>query len=175
MTSLDGRDLVVRALRAIGAIAVLYSFLYYALPAATGFDLVALLNLVLASNSAMLMNVLTFPVTQSGTHLILHGAEVVVTNDCNGLGVWFLVVGAMMAMPAVRWQSRVAGMAASGVALMSLNVVRISMLCYLQANRPLWFSTFHEQVAPLIIVIAASACVAAWFRRAAEADYAAVQ
>ncbi len=173
MTSFDRRDLVRRALRAGGAIAVLYSFLYYVLPATTGVNLVALLNLALASASATLMNAIGFAVTQSATQLTFRAAAVVVTNDCNGLGAWLLVVGAMVAIPAVSWQSRAAGAAASAVALTSINVVRVSMLCYLQASRPLWFSTFHEQVAPLIVVITASACVAAWFHHAADVDYAA--
>ncbi len=56
MTPLTHRDLLVRVLRAGGAIAAIYSFLYFVLPATTGLDLVALLNLTLASASAMLMN-----------------------------------------------------------------------------------------------------------------------
>ncbi len=55
MTSLSTRDLFVRALRACGAIAAIYPFLYYLLSATTGLHLVALLNLTLASASAMLM------------------------------------------------------------------------------------------------------------------------
>lgn len=176
MTQLNGRDLIARALRAAGGIAVLYSFLYYVLPATTGLNLVALLNVTLASASAMLMNAIGLAVTQSNTLLTLGGASVVVTGDCNGLGAWLLVVGAMCAMPALSWRWRAGGMATSAAALMSVNIGRVSLLCYLQASRPLWFSTFHEQVAPLIVVIAASACVAAWFRLATEGvDHAAAQ
>ncbi len=113
MTSLTNRDLLVRMLRAAAAIAAIYSFLYYLLPATTGLHLVALLNLALASASAMLMNTIGFAVTPSDTLLTLRGASVVVTNDCNGLGAWLFVVGAMSAMPAVAWPWRAAGMAAS--------------------------------------------------------------
>ena len=157
------RDLFVRGFRAFSAIALLYFFLYDLLPAATGVDLVALLDIGLATACAMLMNATGFAVTQSATHLTLHGASVVVTNDCNSLGAWLLVVGAMAAIPSVSWRSRAAGAAASAVALMVVNIGRISFLCYLQASRPVWFSAFHEQVAPLIVVLAASAFVAAWF------------
>jgi exosortase/archaeosortase family protein len=164
MTSLTNRDLLGRALRAGGAIAAIYSFLYFVLPATTGLNLVALLNLTLASASAMLMNTVGFAVTQSDTLLTLRGASVVVTNDCNGLGAWLLVVGAMSAMPAVAWQWRAAGMAASAFALSAVNVTRIATLCYLQAEQPAWFGPSHEQIAPLFVVLTACACFTCWIR-----------
>lgn len=111
------------------------------------------------------MNALGFPVQQSGTLLTLYGASVVVTDDCNSIGAWLLVVGAMSALPSIPWRWRFGGMVASAVALTLVNVVRISVLAYLHAEQPEWFGPVHEQIFPLAVVLVASACVAVWFMR----------
>jgi exosortase/archaeosortase family protein len=164
MIPLPTRELVLRASGAVGVIAGIYSFLHFVLPATMGLDSIALLNLTLASASATLMNLIGVAVVQSGTHLTFHGASLVVTNECNGLGAWLLIVGAMSALRAVPLQWRVLGMAASAVAVSALNVTRIAALCYLQAERPAWFGPFHEQIAPLLVVLTACLCLTCWTR-----------
>ena len=164
MTPLTNRDLLGRVLRAGSAIAAIYSFLYYLLPATTGLNLVALLNLTLASASAMLMNTIGFAVTQSDSLLTFRSASVVVTNECNGVGAWLLIVGGMAALPSISWRWRLVGIAASAVIVSVVNITRIAMLCYLQAERPSWFGPFHEQIAPLFVVMTACACFTLWLR-----------
>ena len=160
---------VLGAVRAGGVIAAIYAFLYVFLPA-TGIEPIARLNLALASLSAMLMNTLGLEVTQSGTLLTLRGASVVVTDECNGMGAWLLIAGAMGAVSGAAWQLRILGMAASALAVTAVNITRIVTLCYLQAERPMWFAPVHEQIAPLFVVLAAAACFAVWLRGLEYAD-----
>ncbi len=151
--------------RAVGAIAAAYATLHFVVPVAFDVNAIARLNLALATGGATLMNALGLAVAQSNTFLTFRGATVVVTDDCNGLGAWLLVVGAMSALPSISWLRRLLGMAAAALAISAVNITRIAILCYLQAERPLWFSPFHEQVAPLAVVLTASACFALSVRR----------
>ncbi len=146
-----------------------YAVLYLLLPDIFGLHPVARLNVALASASAMLLHTLGVTVAQSQTVLSLHGASVVVTDDCNGVGAWLLVVGAMAALPSIAWSRRLLGIVGSAIVLMAVNATRISMLCYLQATWPASFSTVHEQIMPLVIVLTAAACYAIWLRGVAHA------
>jgi exosortase/archaeosortase family protein len=74
------------------------------------------------------------------------------------------VVGAMSALPAVPWRWRLFGLGASAIAISILNVVRIAVLCYLQAAQPSWFRPVHEQIAPMLVVLVASLCFVGWMR-----------
>lgn len=151
--------------RAAGAIAVTYAALHVVVPAVIGVNVIAQVNLVLATASATLMNAIGVPVVQAQTFLTFRGATVVVTDDCNGLGAWLLVVGAMFALPSIAWRWRLLGVAMAALAISAVNITRIAILCVLQAERPAWFSPFHEQIAPLAVVLTASACFALWLQR----------
>ena len=164
MTSLNIRDLAPGVIRGAAVVAATYAALFLLMPTLTGVNPVSLLNLALASSSAFLMNLTGVAVAQSQAVLTLHGASVVVTNECNGLGAWLLIVGAMSALPGVAWRWRIAGMAASALVVSAVNVTRIAALCYLQAEQPAWFSPFHEQIAPLLVVLTAALCFACWIR-----------
>ena len=172
VTAAGARDFLPRIVRAGLAIAGTYAILHLVIPAALGIDVVAALNRALAVASAALMNAAGFAVTRSDTVLTLHGASVVVTDDCNSVGAWLLVVGAMSALPSIPWRWRLAGMAASAVTLTLVNVVRISVLSYLRAEQPQWFGPVHEQMFPLVVVLVASACVVIWFTRVESAHHA---
>lgn len=159
------RPVVLALARAAAAIAVTYATLYFVLPSIFGVNAIARLNLALATAAATLMNTLGFPVAQAQTFLTFRGASVVVTDDCNGLGAWLLVVGAVSALPGISWRWRLLGVALAALAISTVNITRIAILCFLQAERPTWFSPFHEQIAPLAVVLTASACFALWLRR----------
>ncbi len=163
MTS-SGRELALSIGRAAAVVGGIYVALHYLLPAATGITPIPFLNLTLASASALLMNATGFEVSQSATILTFRGASVIVTNDCNGFGAWLLTVGAMSALPAIPLAWRAAGMVAAALAISCVNIVRIAILCFLQAERPAWFAPFHEQVAPLVVVLTAFACFTVWMR-----------
>lgn len=126
---------------------------------------VPFLNLTLASASAMLMNATGLEVIQSATIPTFRGASVIVTDDCNGLGAWLLTVGAMSALPGIPTRWRIVGVTAAAVAISTVNIIRIAILCFLQAERPAWFAPFHEQIAPLVVVLTAFVCFTLWMRR----------
>jgi len=153
----------LRAGRAALVIAAAYSALTFLLPA-VGIDPIARLNVLLASSSAFVMSAIGAGVVQSQTILTFRGASVIVTNECNGLGAWLLVVGAMSALPAVPWRWRLFGLTASAIAMSVVNIARIAVLCYLQAAQPTWFRPVHEQIAPMLVVLVASLSVVGWMR-----------
>ena len=163
MSTLARGEIVQRAGRAVVVVAAAYSALTFLLPA-LGIDPIARLNVLLASSSAFVMNAIGAGVVQSQTILTFRGASVIVTNECNGLGAWLLVAGAMSALPAVPWHWRLVGLAASAIAISVVNTARIAVLCYLQAAQPTWFRPVHEQIAPMLVVLVAFLCVVGWMR-----------
>lgn len=147
------------------AIVGMYLSLYIFLPA-LGFDVPRWLNIELARGATTLLHASGFDVRRADHILTLRGSTLIVTNDCNAIGIWLLLTGAIIAVPRVELLARAAGMLGSAVLLSAFNIVRLAQLTYLNAYRPDWFSVVHEQIVPVVLLLFSVGLYLAWVRLA---------
>jgi exosortase/archaeosortase family protein len=157
------RRAVVPLATATAVIVGAYVLLYVLLPS-LGLDILHSLNLQLAHGASTLLQAFGERVTRTDHVLTLAGASVIVNNDCNSVGLWLLVTGAIFAMPAATLAARLTGSVGIAVVLSAINMVRIAQLTYVNAYRPAWFSTVHEQIDPVILIVISVGLFLAWAR-----------
>ena len=89
-----------------------------------------------------------------GTHIEGRFPMEIVRN-CDAIEVNILFVSAVLAFPAA-WQRRALAVALGLPALVLLNVLRICALYAVGVHAPQLFAVAHEQVFPLLLVVAAA-------------------
>jgi exosortase H (IPTLxxWG-CTERM-specific) len=90
-----------------------------------------------------------------------------VHNGCNGVEAAILLIAAILAFPA-SLRSRLLGIAASGVAIELLNLVRLSSLFWLGEHHRQVFDFFHVAVWQSLIILAAISLFVFWSLKFAE-------
>jgi exosortase H (IPTLxxWG-CTERM-specific) len=90
-----------------------------------------------------------------------------VHNGCNGVEAAVLLIAAILAFPA-SLRSRLLGIAASGVAIELLNLVRLSSLFWLGEHHRQVFDFFHVAIWQSLIILAAISLFIVWSLKFAE-------
>lgn len=75
-----------------------------------------------------------------------------VVRGCDGAGVAFLLVSAILAFPA-RSERRITGILGAVCLVLALNQLRLITLFYLAAYREAWFLPTHVYIAPMLMII----------------------
>jgi exosortase family protein XrtM len=94
-------------------------------------------------------------------HLFSAKANLEIVRGCDGAGVLFLVVSAIVAFPS-SWRRKLIGILL-GIGLIYLfNLLRISALYFVIAYQPDWFLLVHVYLAPTLMVLV-GCCYFAWW------------
>jgi exosortase/archaeosortase family protein len=78
-----------------------------------------------------------------------------IVRNCDAIEINILFVSAVLAFPAP-WRKRVTAISVGLTALVALNVLRICLLYFIGVYAPARFAVAHEQVFPLLLVVAAA-------------------
>jgi exosortase/archaeosortase family protein len=78
-----------------------------------------------------------------------------IVRNCDAIEINILFVSAVLAFPAP-WRKRLSALAVGLTALVALNVLRICLLYFIGVYAPARFAVAHEQVFPLLLVVAAA-------------------
>ena len=94
-------------------------------------------------------------------HLLSAKANLEIVRGCDGAGVLFLVVSAIIAFPSTGRQKLIGLLL--GISLIYLiNLLRISILYFVIAYQPDWFQLIHVYLAPTLMVLV-GCCYFAWW------------
>lgn len=94
-------------------------------------------------------------------HLLSAKANLEIVRGCDGAGVLFLVVSAIVAFPST-WLRKLIGLLLGIGLIYLLNLLRISILYFVIAYRPDWFQLIHVYLAPTLMVLV-GCCYFAWW------------
>lgn len=85
-------------------------------------------------------------------HLISSNANLEIVRGCDGAGVLFLVISAILAFPSkLSW--KLVGLILGISIIYAVNLLRISTLYFVIAYHPEWFQFIHTYVAPTLMVL----------------------
>jgi exosortase family protein XrtM len=88
-------------------------------------------------------------------------ADLEIVRGCDGAGVLFLVVSAIVVFPS-KFNRKLIGLFL-GIGLIYLfNLVRISALYFVIAHHPAWFMVIHTYLAPTLMVMVGCGYFAGW-------------
>lgn len=94
-------------------------------------------------------------------HLLSTKADLEIVRGCDGAGVLFLVVSAIVVFPS-NWHRKAIGLLL-GIGLIYLfNLARISALYFVIAYYPAWFMVIHTYLAPTLMVVVGCSYFAWW-------------
>lgn len=102
-------------------------------------------------------------VRADGPRVVAAGKRINVRYGCEGTEVVFLLVAALLAVPAP-WRWRLAGLAAGILVVWFLNQVRLQALVQVLVERREWFAAIHGAIAPLAVVSLTTLFFLAWLR-----------
>lgn len=85
-------------------------------------------------------------------HLMSAKADLEIVRGCDGAGVLFLVVSAILVFPSGLKRKLVGLLLGIGL-IYSLNLLRIFALYFVIAYQPGWFQLIHTYVAPTLMVV----------------------
>lgn len=94
-------------------------------------------------------------------HLISAHAKLEIVRGCDGAGVLFLVISAILVFPA-SLRRKLLGLLFGVSLIYGINLLRIGVLYFVVAYQPDYFSLIHTYLAPTFMVIAACAYFAWW-------------
>lgn len=94
-------------------------------------------------------------------HLFSAKADLEIVRGCDGAGVLFLVISAVLAFPA-GLRRKLTGLLLGIGLVYALNLFRIGALYFIIAYRPDWFQLIHAYVAPTLTVILCCIYFAWW-------------
>jgi exosortase family protein XrtM len=144
-----------------------YALLYWAywqVPDAVLRD--SLYPIAILGPCAALVNLL-FPaeaVTVASGMLQSPRASLEVVRGCDGSGMLFLIVAAIMAFPSA-WRARMAGLCGALLLVHALNTARIMLLYFAAAYRESWFLPLHTYLVPTLFVLGGGLYFAWWAAR----------
>lgn len=131
---------------------VLFNYAYFKIP----IDL--LTNVIyyhgMVAICADLINWLT-PLEQvfaKQNHLFSARADLEIVRGCDGAGVLFLIISAILVFPAGLMRKFLGLLLGIGL-IYGLNLLRICILYYVIAYQPSWFQLIHTYAAPTLMVI----------------------
>lgn len=140
---------------------VLLDFLYFKIPVDTFVNVIYYHGVVKVC--ADLINLLA-PLEQvfpRQNHLLSAKADLEIVRGCDGAGVLFLLVSAIMVFPS-KLARKLTGLMLGIGLIYSLNMLRIGTLYFVIAYHPAWFMLIHTYLAPTLMVIMACAYFAWW-------------
>ncbi len=94
-------------------------------------------------------------------HLLSAKANLEIVRGCDGAGVLFLVVSAIVAFPSA-WRRKLVGLLLGISLIYLINLLRISILYFVIAYQPDWFQLVHVYLAPTLMVLV-GCCYFAWW------------
>jgi exosortase family protein XrtM len=94
--------------------------------------------------------------------LVSSTAALRIVRGCDGAGVAFLLVAAVLAFPAARATHRAAGVAGALALTYVLNEARVVILYFVASRRPDWFTPAHDYVLPASIILLCGLAFSAW-------------
>jgi exosortase family protein XrtM len=94
-------------------------------------------------------------------HLLSAKANLEIVRGCDGAGVLFLVVSAIVAFPST-WRRKLTGLLLGIGLIYLINLLRISALYFIIAYQPGWFLLVHTYLAPTLMIIV-GCCYFAWW------------
>lgn len=94
-------------------------------------------------------------------HLLSAKADLEIVRGCDGAGVLFLVVSAIVAFPSTGRRKLIGLLLGIGLIYL-INLLRISALYFIIAYQPDWFLLVHTYLAPTLMVIV-GCCYFAWW------------
>ncbi len=94
-------------------------------------------------------------------HLLSTKANLEIVRGCDGAGVLFLVVSAIVAFPST-FRRKLIGLLLGVGLIYLLNLLRISALYFIIAYQPDWFLLVHVYLAPTLMVMV-GCCYFAWW------------
>jgi exosortase family protein XrtM len=103
-------------------------------------------------------------------HLLSAKANLEIVRGCDGAGVLFLVVSAIVAFPSTG-RRKLIGLLLGVSLIYLLNMLRISVLYFVIAYRPDWFQLIHVYLAPTLMVLVGCCYFAWWAFGATEKTY----
>lgn len=161
--------------RAFFKLGLRFALLYLAI-AATSFAIYGFPFELFGARSDWLVGYLRLYAKLAGSVLHLFESGVIVSGDridgrfslrivrnCDASELNILFASAILAFPAP-WRRRAVALVAGSAALMLANVVRICVLYWVGACRPICFAAVHEEVLPLVLVAITALSFMAWAR-----------
>ena len=94
-------------------------------------------------------------------HLISVNANLEIVRGCDGAGVLFLVISAILAFPA-KLIRKLIGLLLGIILISMINLIRIIVLYFVVAYHFDWFSLIHTYLAPTLMVIVGGSYFAWW-------------
>lgn len=94
-------------------------------------------------------------------HLLSAKANLEIVRGCDGAGVLFLVVSAIVAFPST-WRRKLIGLLLGIGLIYLINLLRISALYFIIAYQPDWFLLVHTYLAPTLMIVV-GCCYFAWW------------
>ena len=82
-------------------------------------------------------------------------------RGCDGSGVLFLVIAAVLAFPA-RWPLRALGLLGGALLVYGLNMVRLVGLYFVAAYHGGWFPLLHTYLVPSLVIVVVVICYMQW-------------
>lgn len=150
-------------LRAAALMLLLYGLYYYPYPVGSWPDeLIQGYLRAQARGAAALIRWFDDGVAARGT-TIAGPFPLEVVRTCSSLDAQALYAAAVVAFPS-RWRAKLLGLLIGFVVLTALNMIRIASLYAIGANAPNAFDAVHEELFPLVLVLIACSCFAAWAR-----------
>jgi len=100
-------------------------------------------------------------VSAQQNHLLSANTDLEIVRGCDGAGILFLLVSAILAFPS-KWPRKLLGVLIGIGLIYFLNLLRISILYFFNAYHPEWFQMIHVYLAPTLMVMAGCAYFAWW-------------
>jgi exosortase family protein XrtM len=94
-------------------------------------------------------------------HLLSAKADLEIVRGCDGAGVLFLLLAAILAFPA-SIARKLTGIALAIGLIYSINILRIGLLYFVIAYKADWFMLIHTYVAPTFMVLVGCGYFAYW-------------
>lgn len=127
------------------------------------------LAVVFASASGLVLNLLSFRATASGTLLKVEGFGVQIDDVCTGIFVVAIYLSAVLAYPS-RSTEKVKGFVLGASVIFTLNVIRVMSLVYIGRYFPAFFETAHLLVWQSLIIFSALLVWLYWTERFVSAS-----
>ena len=95
------------------------------------------------------------------------GVNLLIVRGCDGSGVMFLLIAAIVAYRAALTHMLL-GIAGAVTLIYVLNQIRIVALFFVESHRPSWFMPIHVYLVPTLMVLCGALYFAAWTSRPAR-------
>jgi len=100
-------------------------------------------------------------VVAGGGKLSSPRATLSIVRGCDGAGVTFLLIAAVLAFSA-GWKYKLLGAAGALVLTYALNELRVVGLYFVAAYHSEWFGLLHDYLVPTLLIVACCIFFAAW-------------